>query len=377
MTKSQQVKNCIHTTHPLCRILLTLFIGLTGCVSPIAMHRAVMQYDRTVSRVETELLLLNIARSRLHQPIHFTVVSSIAATFDFRTNSGITGVFTDNPGADSLTLTMGTSASENPTISIIPVQGEEFTKRLLTPMDETKFEFLVHQGIDPAIILRLMARGILIDGYGENTFLLNLPHRGEEYKEFRRRVLHLSSLNLTRNLHVGTIQIKNNTDRTIGRVVVTNYETAKLSPEERQAMYDEAQQFPGNFILVDIRPGYPGGEYPLHGKIKLRSFKAVLGFLGQGISEEPEFHVDKDPRTGPVLANPHRTLAIRESADRPADAVFAIEEQGHWYSVEHKPEGNEHFSRWNYEAFDVLYQLFQMTVTDVTKTPTPAITIAK
>ncbi|MGR3310091.1 MAG: hypothetical protein ACUZ77_04885 [Candidatus Brocadiales bacterium] len=32
---------------------------------------------------------------------------------------------------------------------------------------------------------------------------------------------------------------------------------------------------------------------------------------------------------------------------------------------------------WDHEAFDVLYQLFQMTVTDVARVPVPGITIAK
>src|ERR1051325_9723 len=72
----------------------TLLLGivfLTGCLSPIAMHRAVIEYDRTTSRVEAELLLLNIARARHYRPVHFTAVSSVAATFDFRVSAGITG----------------------------------------------------------------------------------------------------------------------------------------------------------------------------------------------------------------------------------------------------------------------------------------------
>src|SRR5262245_7720078 len=64
---------------------------LTGCLSPIAMHRAVIEYDRTVHRVEAELLLLNIARARHYRPVHFTAVSSVAATFDFRVNAGVIG----------------------------------------------------------------------------------------------------------------------------------------------------------------------------------------------------------------------------------------------------------------------------------------------
>jgi hypothetical protein len=59
---------------------VSLCIFLTGCLSPIAMHRAVLEYDRTVSYVEADLLLLNIARARHHRPVHFTAVSSVAAT---------------------------------------------------------------------------------------------------------------------------------------------------------------------------------------------------------------------------------------------------------------------------------------------------------
>ena len=59
-----------------------LLSSLMGCLSPIAMHRAVIEYDRTVSYVEADLLLLNIARARYHRPVHFTAVSSVAATFD-------------------------------------------------------------------------------------------------------------------------------------------------------------------------------------------------------------------------------------------------------------------------------------------------------
>jgi hypothetical protein len=34
----------------------------------------------------------------------------------------------------------------------------------------------------------------------------------------------------------------------------------------------------------------------------------------QGMSAVPDFDVEKDPRPGPILANPARTLAIQETA---------------------------------------------------------------
>jgi hypothetical protein len=45
-----------------------LLAGALGCVSPVELDRAVLEYDRAVNRVEAELLLLNVARARHHRP---------------------------------------------------------------------------------------------------------------------------------------------------------------------------------------------------------------------------------------------------------------------------------------------------------------------
>lgn len=357
--------------------LVWLFLVVTACASPVAMHRAVIEYDRTISQVETELLLLNIARVRHHYPIHFTAVSSIAATFDFRINTGVTGAFAESPGTDSLTLTLGTTAAENPTVSIIPIQGEEFAKRLLTPIEESKVEFLAHQGIDPGILFRLMARGIYVEEAGEEKFFLNLPHRKDEYQEFRRRILHLSSLKYSRDLYIGALRFMDGEKPVIGRILIANYDFDKIPNADRQALHAKAQRYPLNHVLVDIKPGFPGGEYPFQGYIKLRSFKGILGFIGRGIAEEPEFAVAPDPRTGQVLANPIHTLFIQETPTPPSEAMIQIREQGYWYSISLNHGSDVWETRWNHEAFDVLYQLFHLTVTDVGRIPTPAITIAK
>jgi len=357
------------------RTIGALLLGvLGGCLSPPAMHRAVLEYDRTVNRVETELLLLNIARARHHHPIHFTAISGIAATFEFRASGGIGGELGhDSP--DVLSLSLAGSASENPTVSIVPVQGEEFTKRLLTPLDETRFEFLFHQGVDPAILLRLMARGLLVEGEGEPALALNDPDRPDAYTEFRRRVLHLSRLDAVQSLHVGPIEASAGGENGGSRIAITNVDPGRLPPEERRRLAARAAGMPRNQVLVEIRPEGTGGDLPFRGAFVLRNFKAILTFLGRSIADRPEFPVDPDPRTGPVPRNPARTLEIRETRGRPGDTVFAAEERGFWYSIGDGASAAE--AEWNREGFDLLYQLYQLTVTEVKAGPLPMITIAK
>ena len=391
-----------------------MLVILSGCLSPIAMHRAVIEYDRTVSYVEADLLLLNIARARYHRPVHFTAVSSVAATFDFRTSAGISGGLGRAPEAAERAINLEYSASvaENPTITIVPITGEEFTKRVLRPLDEDKFEFLVRQGYDINMVLRLMARGIAFDDERGPLVLFNAPSQGEGYREFRRRLLHLAGLDTECQLFVGPIVFEeSHTVRTnrppnpdevvaalekgfrwegddegkvhtvrrkaVGRLVIANYDPARLSNEERRHLHEEAQRAPLDSILVDIRPGHSGGDYPLHGSILLRSMNAIIGFVARSIEEEQELMVSPDVRTKTVVRNPARTLEIEESDSKPGDYEFSVPFDGRYYSVRKYPVSQGMVPSWNQEAFAVLSNLFQMTVTDLTKYPTPAIAIAK
>src|SRR5574340_1415332 len=61
---------------------------LAGCLSPPTLNRAVLAYDEAITDALSKELLINIARAHHHEPIHFTGVANIAATFDFRINAG-------------------------------------------------------------------------------------------------------------------------------------------------------------------------------------------------------------------------------------------------------------------------------------------------
>lgn len=165
--------------------------------------------------------------------------------------------------------------------------------------------------------------------------------------------------------------------KAVGRLLIANYDPSRLSNEERRALHEEAQRVPPDSVLVDIRPGQPGGDYPLHGSILLRSMNAIIGFVARSIEEEPEAMVSPDPRTTIVVRNPARTLEIDESILKPDDYEFSVSFDNRYYSIRKYPVSQGMEPSWNQEAFAVLSNLFQMTVTDLTKYPTPAITIAK
>lgn len=459
-------------------LLYILFIfALTGCLSPITLNRAVMAYDEAVVNADSKQLLVNIARAKHHQPLHFTRVSSIAATFDFSANAGATPALTGESGG-MLVPIFGGGVSENPTFSIDPIASEEFTQRLLTPFSQHKLMLLLRQHFDVDMMLRMMAQEVRLqhneelinafsaqeDSAGYHRRHRHRFHRGEQgavhlddpsvnireqgrqhrsqsgiqlteeqrhrlrlrqqrhlqqtvyfnspsdqtgYEMFRRVVLHLSAIQDQKQLYTEPLTferswtipasavsaegfqslekeftVKYNPEeesytlskQVLGPILITNYDPDTLCCEERTDVYDLTNPWIENDVAFDIRPGYVGGEWPIKGAFRLRSFHTILNFLSHSLGEEPEYHVDKDPRTPPIARdeNPVTTLALRVSDTPIAKAKLSVRSHGQYYAV--NTEGPD--AHWNQNAFQLLYILFRLTVTDAKSLGLP-ITIAK
>jgi hypothetical protein len=255
------------------------------------------------------------------------------------------------------------------------------------------------------MVMRLGADGIEVQTR-EGTFarfLLNWPTHPAEYEEFRRIAMHLAWLNANRHLFVGRLSFLETTHaklstpptaadvqhalekefrwrpvaaegvyalerRVTGRVVITNYDPRTLSDAERQALNTRAGANPGNFVLVDIRPSHPGGDLPFFGALKLRSFNTILSFVAADHGGSREYDVTKDPRTGDSGPNPRRALGIEVTDQAPPGVLPHARYGGRSYAVADTP--------WDRQAFTLLYQLFQITVTDVSGVGVP-ITISK
>jgi hypothetical protein len=386
--------------------LLTGAIAVTvaGCVGPPVLERQVLGYDEVTKALDEKLLLLNIARVSNQEPVHFTSTSSIAATFNWTATLGASGQTAESKGTNFLNLNIGGSASENPTFSISPISGKEFTERVATPFPDTIFEFLVFQGGKISQAMRLMAAGIEVqkpDGRFVR-FIENDPRRPSEYEEFRRIAAHLQWLNDNRQLFVRPLvfdetliaDFKNTpsagdinsgssmglrwrqkpnghyelTRLKAGRVVVTNFDPMALTDQQQFELDEKIKKNPSGFVYLDIRPNGPGGDFPIQGAIKLRSMFQILNFIATGIRIAPEFEVNPNVSTEETYAGAIATLKINITDSPPDGRLPTVYYDGHYYSV------ND--TVWDRTTFLILSILFQTTIGKIENVGIP-ITIAK
>lgn len=384
--------------------IAAITLVLSGCAGPPVLGRQVLGYDEVTKSLDQKLLLLNIARADNGETVHFTSTSSIAATFDWTTTIGANGRLNSGSVADYLDLNIGASASENPTFSIVPISGQEFTKRVVTPFSEDAFEFLVFQGGRIDQVMRILAAGIEVqtrDG-GFVRFIENDPQRPQEYEEFRRIAMHLQWLNDNRKLFVRSLvfeetlmanfkqvpsaeDIINGFDKGLrwrqkpdgnyeltrlsaGRVVVSNFDPMAMTDRERFNLNESIRKNPSGFVHLAIRSDGPGGDLAVQGAIKLRSMLQILNFIANSIHIAKEFDVTPDSRTGDVVKSPSGTMKINVTDSQPENVPEWIYYDGRYYSV------ND--SYWDRTSFSILGILFQTTVGEVQNVGIP-ITISK
>ena len=388
------------------RNLLTCIIAVAigSCVGPPVLERQVLGYDEVTRTLDEKLLLLNIARVSNYEPVHFTSTSTIAATFNWTATLGAGGQVTESKGTNFLNLNIGGSASENPTFSISPISGKEFTERVATPFPDTIFEFLVFQGGKISQAMRLMGAGIEVqkpDGRFVR-FIENDPRRPNEYEEFRRIAAHLQWLNDNRQLFVrplvfdetlitdfkstpsaGDINSGFNmglrwrqkpgghfelTRLRAGRVVVANFDPMALTDRQRFELDEKIKKNPSGFVYLDIQPNGPGSHFPIQGAIKLRSMFQILNFIATGIRIAPEFDVNSNVPTEVTDAGTTATLKINITDSPPDGRLPTVYYDGHYYSV------ND--TVWDRTTFLILSILFQTTIGRIENVGIP-ITISK
>lgn len=120
---------------------VTLCAFAAGCASfgPQSLQQTRLQYNEAVKATTEEQLLLNIVRLRYTDTPSSLAVSTIAAQWERAQNVQLTPFFT-SAGADinrSFTAILPQaqlSGADRPTVSFTPLDDQEFTRKLFTPI---------------------------------------------------------------------------------------------------------------------------------------------------------------------------------------------------------------------------------------------------
>ncbi|MCH8967130.1 MAG: hypothetical protein IID43_05590 [Planctomycetes bacterium] len=386
-------------------VFVVVVLSIGGCIQgPSALRLSRARYNEAIQRTTDEQLLLNLVRLKYRDAPLFVEVGSIQAQFVFEQSATIGGTLNENVGVNPLNpnvLNLGGKAvyTEKPTVSLTPLQGDDFVKRLLSPISLDTILLLCRSGWSIERVFRLTVHRM--NGLDNASRASGpTPDEAPEYKDFVEAVRQFRALQVAGGLHIGyESRVVNLTDpmplEAIGAADVVAAVRAGYSfrrTDDGQYVLTSSTRSPVLNIgpksleapaakrltklmglgpdesRFDLKLGMTGGsggvDAPGDGRVIMISTRSLMGtlfFLSQGI-DVPERHRsagfvtttrDSQERVfdwGLVTGD---LLRVRSQGRRPAQAAVAVPYRGQWFFIDDSDLQSK-------STFSLLIQLFAL-----------------
>jgi hypothetical protein len=316
----------------------------TGCTAlgPTVLQGERINYNLALQSSTDEQMLLNLVRLKYRDTPMFLDVSGIATQFAVSASAQAEADLQANAN-DFFSLGLGLAYSTQPTVTYTPLQGEDFSQRLLSPLSLDRLMLLYRSGWPLKPILRLCVQRLNQVKNAPRAAAPTRRRRVPDYREFARVLDLIGELERQDALDI-VYETPPVGDRP-GRLVL------RIAPKAREL--PTVREFTQLLRLADGKTRYPlvyahqvgeddGATELDHLRVETRSFLDMLFFLAEAI-EVPE----QDVHAGRIATTRYETgeifdwrlvtgdlLRIRAEPTRPLDAVIAVRYRGHWFYLD-------------------------------------------
>lgn len=182
------------------------FMSGCGFHSQRVLKDASLGFNAVLHHTVGEQMLLNLVRLRYGEGPIFLEVASISTQHSFSGNAGASASIKEAM-PDSYGVSLGLSYSEKPTVTLVPLQGEEFARRLLSPVPVEHIIILLNSGWRLDRVLRLCIQS-MNDIPNAPTASGPTPSAPPEFKRFLRLSRLFEVLREKRGVRFGYVQHK-------------------------------------------------------------------------------------------------------------------------------------------------------------------------
>lgn len=190
-------------------ILLLASGGVTGCnvAGPTAVQTGRSTYNMAIQQTTDEQLLLNLVRLKYRDTPFFLGVASVSTSYDLSTSaSGSVSLPESRDNSYGLDARVG--YAEKPTVTYLPLQGEQFVTQLMSPIDIKTIVLLYYSGwsIERIFLVTLQS----INGLGNSPSASGpTPEQPPEFEQFQELADLLRAMQIEGWLHLGVRKAEN------------------------------------------------------------------------------------------------------------------------------------------------------------------------
>jgi hypothetical protein len=146
-----------------CLLPAALLTGGCAVVGPASISNGRLAYGEVINYTGDQQILNMIVRERYAQTFGMLTVASVTANVKIRASAGAqfrAGATASEVDGNLVPLSAGVAYEENPTISYIPLQGESFLRRMLTPITVEQGYLVSQAAIEHDIVARELYRRV-------------------------------------------------------------------------------------------------------------------------------------------------------------------------------------------------------------------------
>lgn len=310
---------------------------LQGCQSafgPESLQRTHPAYNAAITASVNEQMLQNLVRLRYRDVPFFLEIGSVTASLSVGANADLGGSVTIG-GEDSLSSLAGIAYVDSPTISYVPLRGEDLLKSLLSPLQLESILVLTQSGWRISRVFGLCFERIN-DVRNAPTASGPTPDNEPDYRSFNRLLDALNSLQTRGQIEVGA-QREGDGGGIIVKLTANGGDASRGLDQVRTLLGIESDgnQFSLNTNFLEAAAN--------QWTVRTRSLSSLLYYLSQNV-DTPYAHQSAglvtvtEARGGGVFdwgATPAgRLFQVRTGLERPHGAYIATFYRGHWFWIE-------------------------------------------
>jgi len=348
-------------------LAVTCLLGclLGGCTvaGPSSLRGGRLAYNEAIIETDNQQMLLAVVLNRYGERTNLLAVTSITANVRVAANAGIEAGAgdSDNYSGNLVPFSAGVIYEENPTISYVPVGGEQYARQLMSPVSVEVLGQLAGNLIDTAPVYYTLVssiNGIYNPDFSAGTSTTDT--------RFIRLVKIIAELTRAHRLH----WVRDQQQDSRFSIVIYHYsrDYAREVGELLRLLGLPAPEKSAPPIVLPVSLALDGQDTGSIG-ITTRSVFDLLQILS-GAVEIPE----QDLATGVAISYPPpglvgKALRIHHAKTRPDNASVAVNYRNGWFYIDETDQATKQF-------FKLLTTLLEIDIAESTdRESAPVLTV--
>ena len=311
-------------------IIAITVLFLSGCthLGPKTIPRDRFDYNTAMANSWKEQTLLNIIKIRYVDMPLFVDVASIVSGYTLEGSVNLSGTFFEKsaPQGDFLSLGTATKFIDRPTITYVPITGQQFNKSFMTPIPPVAILFLVQSGWPADLIYKVTVDSV--NGLQGRVSAGANARKGDP--KFSRMIELMRKIQKS-----GLVGMRINKDKDNRESTLMFFYQENISPEISNTL-DEL----GTLLGLRKGLGEIKVEYGLIPKddteitMLTRSMLQIMIELAAQVTV-PQEHID-ERRTVPSIQGTGDDYLVRinHSKEKPENGFVAVRYRDYWFYID-------------------------------------------